>query len=85
MPGCWGVNLCNHVNSINYYTESVRISKDAFKSVNCRDWNTFNKKECTNNAQVSMGYWLPNTTPSGNYYLKTSEKAVYAKGSAGIV
>ncbi|XP_077287428.1 pancreatic triacylglycerol lipase-like [Arctopsyche grandis] len=84
MPGCWGVNLCNHVDSIIYYTESAFISKNAFNSVNCIDWNTFINKGCTNNTQVSMGYWLPNTVPNGNYYLKTSDKAVYALGNAGI-
>ncbi|XP_077287750.1 pancreatic triacylglycerol lipase-like [Arctopsyche grandis] len=85
MPGCFYINLCNHVQSIIYYTESANISKYGFKSVMCTDYVSFITRRCTSNTQVSMGYWLANSVPHGDYYLKTNFFTNYALGDAGIV
>ncbi|XP_077283630.1 phospholipase A1-like isoform X2 [Arctopsyche grandis] len=82
-PGCFSVTLCSHFRVI-YYAESI-MNPSGFLSVQCSDWNTFLNRGCTNNVKAQMGYFLPETTPRGTYYLVTKDSPPYALGAAGIL
>ncbi|XP_077283041.1 phospholipase A1-like [Arctopsyche grandis] len=82
-PGCFSNTYCSHFRAI-YYAESV-MNPSGFLSVRCSDWNTFLNRGCTNNVKAEMGYFLPETTPRGTYYLVTKDSAPYALGTAGIL
>ncbi|XP_078046327.1 lipase member H-like [Augochlora pura] len=76
-------NSCSHGRSEQYMAEAARYP-DAFPSVKCNSWNSFEDGKCDRNVTIPMGYAAP-CSAEGKFYLQTNSAYPFAKGSAGTL
>ncbi|PIK55732.1 putative inactive pancreatic lipase-related protein 1 [Apostichopus japonicus] len=82
-PGCWkallGRDVCDHLRSIWYFTESFDTSECEFKSYPCSSWDDFENGHCNScgdNSCPIMGYHAKDGAP-GVYMLETNGDQPY--------
>lgn len=79
--GCKITDLsCSHARSYQYFAESIN-SKIGFIGVQCSNYIDYLQNKCANNPRGIMGGAKPQAGLKGSYYLKTNDKAPFARGS----
>ncbi|CAO1383460.1 unnamed protein product [Diamesa tonsa] len=76
-------DFCSHHRSIRFWAESVaNIDTKLYSSKKCFNYTVFKHGWCKTNEVVNMGIDC-SSTARGNYYLKTNDKAPFAKELSG--
>lgn len=76
--------VCNHFMAYTYYAESI-YNPAAFPARLCSSWSDFEGGSCDVNDVVPMGYYTPNKTTRGLYFLRTNAQEPYGLGEAHSV
>ncbi|XP_053604919.1 phospholipase A1-like [Plodia interpunctella] len=80
-PGCF-MPSCSHLRAAKVYIESIRVPQ-SFIGVKCDSYKGFKSNICDINNLAVLGYGS-STSCRGDYHLRTSSKAPYGLGMAGI-
>ncbi|KAK9889978.1 hypothetical protein WA026_008789 [Henosepilachna vigintioctopunctata] len=79
-PGCFLdlLGTCSHGRSFKYLADSISNSKQKFWAYKCKNYATYENRECDNNEVSFMGTLEPDRSASGSYFLETHAAPPYA-------
>lgn len=83
-PGCWWSFFdfqCNHFRAVDYFIESFGNAGNAFSSLECDSWQTFENGACDGNLQVPMGEGLKKSSieNGGLFFLSTNSASPFSQ------